>query len=225
MGGPKTAARRGQPAMLFVCLPVLTCRGIASDLVAGEDHGGSLITEVPAQYRLRHPERTEFYQLFEDHFDSYCRHPRRRPHPAPPGEQALQDSGPFPATSSSSRPPRHPCVSFRAIHPACRPESRPVEVYPGSCAQALLRPGTRGRQTIAGLSAPENPVPSPARACLPRVVPPTCPLRSPSSPSFPLLSRIEMPIRQSWSQHLSPMQRLEMPAGRDARCSFDFRVT
>ncbi len=43
MGGPKTAARRGQPAMPCVCLPILTCCGIASDLFAGEDPGGSLI--------------------------------------------------------------------------------------------------------------------------------------------------------------------------------------
>ena len=59
--------------MPCICLPVLTCRGIASDLVAGEDPGGSLIAEAPAQYRPRHPERTVFYQLFEDHFDSYVR--------------------------------------------------------------------------------------------------------------------------------------------------------
>ena len=59
--------------MPCVWLPVLTCRGIASDLVAGEDPGSSLIAEAPAQYRPRHPEQTEFYQLFEDHFDSYVR--------------------------------------------------------------------------------------------------------------------------------------------------------
>jgi hypothetical protein len=73
MGGPKTAARRGQPAMPCVCLPVLTCCGIASDLGTGEDPGGSLIAEAPAQYRPRHPEQTELYQLFENHFDSYVR--------------------------------------------------------------------------------------------------------------------------------------------------------
>ena len=56
-----------------VCLPVLTCCGIVSDLVAVEDPGGSLIAETPAQYRPRHPERTGFYQLFETHFDSYVR--------------------------------------------------------------------------------------------------------------------------------------------------------
>ena len=59
--------------MPCVWLPVLTCRGIASDLVAGEDPGSSLIAEAPAQYRPSHPEQTEFYQLFEDHFDSYVR--------------------------------------------------------------------------------------------------------------------------------------------------------
>src|SRR4030042_5328554 len=59
--------------MRCVCLPVLTCCGMASDLVAGEDPGGSLTAEAPAQYRPRHPEQTEFYQLFEDHFDSYGR--------------------------------------------------------------------------------------------------------------------------------------------------------
>ena len=59
--------------MPCVCLPVLTCRGIASGLVAGEDPGASLIAEAPAQYRPRHPEKTAFYRLFQDHFDSYVR--------------------------------------------------------------------------------------------------------------------------------------------------------
>jgi len=156
----------------------------------------------PPGVRLRRPHA---------HRGPYYRPPRRRPHPAPPGEQALQDSGPFPAASSSSRPPRHPSVSFRAIHPACRPERRLVEVYPGSWAQALPRPGTRGRQAIAGLSAPENPVPSPAMPCLPRVVPPTCPLRSPFSPSFPLLSRIEMLISQHHFLAISVKCNLQSP--------------
>jgi hypothetical protein len=39
----------------------------------GDECGGSLIAEGPAQYRPRHPERTAFYQLFEDHFDRYVR--------------------------------------------------------------------------------------------------------------------------------------------------------
>jgi len=73
MGGPKAAARRGQPAMPCVCQLVLTCCGIASNLVVGEDPGGSCIAEAPAQYRPRHPERTVFYQLFEDQFNSYVR--------------------------------------------------------------------------------------------------------------------------------------------------------
>ncbi len=59
--------------MPCVCPPVLTCCGVASGLVGGEDPGGSLIAEAPAQYRPRHPEQTEFYQLFEEHFDSYVR--------------------------------------------------------------------------------------------------------------------------------------------------------
>jgi hypothetical protein len=29
--------------------------------------------DPPVQYRPRHPEQTEFYQLFEDHFDNYVR--------------------------------------------------------------------------------------------------------------------------------------------------------
>jgi hypothetical protein len=59
--------------MPCVCQPVLTCCGMASDLCAGEDTGGSLIAETPAQYRPRHPEKTAFYRLFQDHFDSYVR--------------------------------------------------------------------------------------------------------------------------------------------------------
>jgi hypothetical protein len=59
--------------MPCVCQPVLSCCGMASDLCAGEDTGGSLIAEALAQYRPRHPERTVFYQLFEDQFDSYVR--------------------------------------------------------------------------------------------------------------------------------------------------------
>jgi hypothetical protein len=38
-----------------------------------EDPGDALIAEAPAQYRPRHPERTEFYRLFEEHFDGYVR--------------------------------------------------------------------------------------------------------------------------------------------------------
>jgi hypothetical protein len=56
-----------------MCQPVLACRGIASALFAVEHRGGGLIAEAPAQYRPRHPERTVFYQLFEDHFDRYVR--------------------------------------------------------------------------------------------------------------------------------------------------------
>ena len=59
--------------MPCVCPPLLTCCGIASYLVADEDPGGSPVAEAPAQYRPRHPEQTEFYQLFENHFDSYVR--------------------------------------------------------------------------------------------------------------------------------------------------------
>ena len=72
--------------MPCVCLPVLTCWGIASNLVAGEDSGGSLIAEAPAQYRPRHPERTACYRLFQDHFDSYFRAYEQRfePRSAPP---------------------------------------------------------------------------------------------------------------------------------------------
>jgi len=59
--------------MPCVCLPALTRCGIAPDLVFLGDTCGSLIAEAPAQYRPRHPERSEFYRLFEDHFDSYLR--------------------------------------------------------------------------------------------------------------------------------------------------------
>ena len=58
--------------MPFVCQPLLASCGIASDLFAVEHPGGSLSAEAPVQYRPRHPERTVFYQLFEDHFDSYA---------------------------------------------------------------------------------------------------------------------------------------------------------
>jgi hypothetical protein len=50
---------------------VLACCGIAQAPFVGEDAGGSLIAEAPAQYRPRHPEQTALYQLFEDHFDYY----------------------------------------------------------------------------------------------------------------------------------------------------------
>ena len=55
------------------CRSVPACCGIGSDFVAAGDLGGRLIAEAPAQYRPRHPERTAFYQLFEDHFDRYVR--------------------------------------------------------------------------------------------------------------------------------------------------------
>jgi hypothetical protein len=56
-----------------VCQPVLTCCGLASAALAAEDPAGSLIAEAASQYRPRHPERTAFYELFEEHFDSYVR--------------------------------------------------------------------------------------------------------------------------------------------------------
>jgi len=56
-----------------VCQPVLTCYGIAQAPLVGEDASGSLVAEAAAQYKPRHPERTAFYQLFEDHFDRYVR--------------------------------------------------------------------------------------------------------------------------------------------------------
>ena len=34
---------------------------------------GLLVCDPPAQYKPRHPERTEVYRLFQDHFDSYVR--------------------------------------------------------------------------------------------------------------------------------------------------------
>jgi hypothetical protein len=34
---------------------------------------GGIVAESPSQYRPRHPERSAFYQLFENHFDSYVR--------------------------------------------------------------------------------------------------------------------------------------------------------
>ena len=38
-----------------------------------EDPGCCPLSEAPAVYRPRHPERTAFYRLFQDHFDSYVR--------------------------------------------------------------------------------------------------------------------------------------------------------
>lgn len=32
-----------------------------------------LVCDPPSPYRPRHPERTAFYRLFQDHFDSYVR--------------------------------------------------------------------------------------------------------------------------------------------------------
>ena len=40
-------------------------------LCPGDDPGAWIISESPAEYRPRHPERSAFYQLFETHFDSY----------------------------------------------------------------------------------------------------------------------------------------------------------
>jgi hypothetical protein len=34
---------------------------------------GGAFAESPSQYHPRHPERTAFYQLFENHFDCYVR--------------------------------------------------------------------------------------------------------------------------------------------------------
>jgi hypothetical protein len=41
--------------------------------IPAEDPGNWILTESPAAYRPRHPERTGFYQLFETHFDEYVR--------------------------------------------------------------------------------------------------------------------------------------------------------
>lgn len=38
-----------------------------------EDPGCCPLSEAPAVYRPRHPERTAFYRLFQDHFDSHVR--------------------------------------------------------------------------------------------------------------------------------------------------------
>ena len=38
-----------------------------------EDAAAWIVAESPPQYRPRHPERSVFYQLFENHFDSYVR--------------------------------------------------------------------------------------------------------------------------------------------------------
>jgi hypothetical protein len=40
-------------------------------LCIDQDAAGWIIAESPVQYRPRHPERSAFYQLFENHFDSY----------------------------------------------------------------------------------------------------------------------------------------------------------
>jgi hypothetical protein len=40
---------------------------------ADEDAGGGIVAESPSQYRPRHPERSAFYHLFENRFDSYVR--------------------------------------------------------------------------------------------------------------------------------------------------------
>ena len=53
--------------------PVPACCDIAQAPIAAEDPARSLIAEGAAQYRPRHPERTAFYLLFQDHFDSYVR--------------------------------------------------------------------------------------------------------------------------------------------------------
>ena len=62
------------PAMFF--RPQLIILGsLAAEPYYGadEDAGGGIVAESPSQYRPRHPERSAFYQLFENHFDSYVR--------------------------------------------------------------------------------------------------------------------------------------------------------
>ena len=67
------------PAMAFCCQPVIAWPCPA------EDPGGWILAETPAAYKPRHPERTELYQRFETHFDSYVRpyEARFEPHSGP----------------------------------------------------------------------------------------------------------------------------------------------
>jgi len=85
------------------------------------------------------------------------------------------------------------CKTRDPFQPRPPPRARPVEVCPASWAQELPRPGARGRQAIAGLSAPEHPFPARQCPACPESSP-NLPPRSPFSPSFPLLSRTEMLI-------------------------------
>jgi hypothetical protein len=62
------------PAMSFRLQPVILGSLAAQPYdCAEEDAAGGIVAESPSQYRPRHPERSAFYQLFKNHFDSYVR--------------------------------------------------------------------------------------------------------------------------------------------------------
>ena len=66
------------PTSLLEQLPVeLSCSVVLQP--------GLLVSEPPAPYRPRHPEAAVFYQVFENHFDSYVRayEERFEPHSGP----------------------------------------------------------------------------------------------------------------------------------------------
>jgi hypothetical protein len=56
---------------------------------------GLLVSDPPAQYRPRHPERTTVYRLFQDHFDSYVRAYEERFEPRSVSVSAIFDGALF----------------------------------------------------------------------------------------------------------------------------------
>jgi len=72
--------------MPLCCQPIVVWPYASEDSIfpAG-DLAGRIISESVPEYRPRHPEQTEFYQLFENHFDNYvrCYEERFEPHSGP----------------------------------------------------------------------------------------------------------------------------------------------
>ena len=59
---------------MFFChsgIPATRPYAVETSFCLSEDPGDCIVAESPAAYKPRHPERTEFYKLFETHFDCY----------------------------------------------------------------------------------------------------------------------------------------------------------
>jgi len=113
---------------------------------------------------------------------------------------------------SSSRPPRHPSARFRAIHPACRPESRLVEVYPGAHGRKRsLGPALGAGRPLPGWARGFLEQKARQRPACPESSPATCRLGSPFSPPLPLLSQIGMLMSRNDRRPAGARSRIQAP--------------